>query len=122
LLEGVVHSVGSVVTNLSADQMIALVETLGVHPSYFFDRGRKLCIIDRQAVEIFRDETDSAIVHKIAKDLERNLSARFLKIHRRFITVHHNGYKIQCVSASRIRRQRAVRRGERAGISGGLSA
>jgi hypothetical protein len=45
------------IINSSAHHVLALAETFGVHPSYQFDRGRKLLIIDQEAIEILRDET-----------------------------------------------------------------
>ena len=39
-------------------------ETFGVHPSYVFDRGRKLLIINQEAMEILWDEALSAIARK----------------------------------------------------------
>jgi transcriptional regulator with XRE-family HTH domain len=52
------------ISNPSVDQVVALAEVFGVHPSYFLDTGKKLPIIDREAMEILRDETVSAIAHK----------------------------------------------------------
>ena len=36
----------------------------GVHSSYFLDKGKKPPIIDREVLDIVRDETASAIAHK----------------------------------------------------------
>jgi transcriptional regulator with XRE-family HTH domain len=65
LTEEVVEGIrnGSI-SNPSVDQVVALAEVFGVHPSYFLDTGKKLPIIDREAMEILRDETVSAIAHK----------------------------------------------------------
>ena len=52
------------IPNPSVDQVIALADVFGVHPSYFLERGKKPPIIDREAMEIFRDEMVSAIAHK----------------------------------------------------------
>jgi hypothetical protein len=45
------------IINSSAHHVVALVGPFGVHPSYLLDRGRKLLIIDREAIEILRDAT-----------------------------------------------------------------
>ena len=50
--------------NPSVDQVVALADTFGVHPSYFLDGGKKPPVLDQEAMEIFRDETVSAIAHK----------------------------------------------------------
>jgi transcriptional regulator with XRE-family HTH domain len=52
------------IANPSVAQVIALADVFGVHPSYFIDRGKKPPIIDREAMEVLRDETVSAIAHK----------------------------------------------------------
>ncbi len=46
------------------DKVIALADAFGVHPSYFLDRGGSPPIIDRELLDVFRDETVSAIAHK----------------------------------------------------------
>jgi transcriptional regulator with XRE-family HTH domain len=48
----------------SVDQVVALAEVFGVHPSYFLDGGSKPPILDREAMAILQDETISAIAHK----------------------------------------------------------
>lgn len=48
----------------SVDQIVALAEVFGVHPSYFLEGGKKPPLLDREAMEILRDETISAIAHK----------------------------------------------------------
>jgi transcriptional regulator with XRE-family HTH domain len=50
--------------NPSVDQVVALAEVFGVHPSYFLDGGSKPPILDREAMAILQDETISAIAHK----------------------------------------------------------
>jgi transcriptional regulator with XRE-family HTH domain len=52
------------IANPSVAQVIALSDVFGVHPSYFIDRGKKPPVIDREAMEILRDKTVSAIAHK----------------------------------------------------------
>jgi hypothetical protein len=64
LTEGALRSAGGVIINSSAHHVVALAETFGVHPSSLFDRGRKLLIVNQEALEILRDETLSAIAHK----------------------------------------------------------
>jgi hypothetical protein len=44
--------------------VVALARIFGIHPSYFLDEGMKPPIIDREVLEIFQDETASAIAHK----------------------------------------------------------
>ncbi len=51
-------------SNPSVDQIVALADIFGVHPSYFLDRAKKPPVLDQEAMEIFRDETVSAIAHK----------------------------------------------------------
>jgi transcriptional regulator with XRE-family HTH domain len=50
--------------NPSVNQVVALAEVFGVHPSYFLDGGSKPPILDREAMAILQDETISAIAHK----------------------------------------------------------
>jgi hypothetical protein len=56
LTEGALRSVGSVTINSAAHHVVALADSFGVHPSYSFDRGRKLLIINQEALEIMRDK------------------------------------------------------------------
>jgi transcriptional regulator with XRE-family HTH domain len=48
----------------SVDQITALADVFGVHPSYFLSGSRTQPLLDEEAMEIFRDETVSAIAHK----------------------------------------------------------
>lgn len=48
----------------SVDQITALADVFGVHPSYFLNRTKSPPLLDREAMEILRDETVSAIAHK----------------------------------------------------------
>lgn len=50
--------------NPSINKVISLADAFGVHPSYFLDQSKKLPIIDRELLDIFRNETVSAIAHK----------------------------------------------------------
>jgi len=52
------------IVNPSVAQVVSLADVFGVHPSYFIDKGKKPPIIDREAMEVLRDETVSAIAHK----------------------------------------------------------
>jgi len=52
------------ILNPSFNKVVALASVFSVHPSYFLEQGKKLPIIDEEALEIFRDEIVSAIVHK----------------------------------------------------------
>lgn len=51
-------------TDPSVDQITALADVFGVHPSYFLNSGKRPPLLDQEAMEIFRDETVSAIAHK----------------------------------------------------------
>ncbi len=51
-------------TNPSFDQVLALADAFGVHPAYFLDIGGKSPITNEEAMNIFRDETVSAIARK----------------------------------------------------------
>jgi transcriptional regulator with XRE-family HTH domain len=51
-------------TNPSMNQVVALADVFGVHPSYFLDTARKAPLLDEEAMRIFQDETVSAIAHK----------------------------------------------------------
>ena len=51
-------------TNPSMNQVVALADVFGVHPSYFLDTVRKAPLLDEEAMRIFQDETISAIAHK----------------------------------------------------------
>ena len=51
-------------TNPSMNQVVALADVFGVHPSYFLDPARKPPLLDEEAMRIFQDETVSAIAHK----------------------------------------------------------
>lgn len=51
-------------TNPSMNQVVALADFFGVHPSYFLDSARKPPLLDEEAMRIFQDETVSAIAHK----------------------------------------------------------
>ena len=48
----------------SVEQITALADAFGVHPSYFLNRPKSTPLLDQQAIEILRDETISAIAHK----------------------------------------------------------
>ena len=50
--------------NPSVDQITALSDVFGVDPSYFVNRTKSSLLLDRNAMEIFRDETVSAIAHR----------------------------------------------------------
>jgi len=54
---GALRSAGSVIISFSAHHVVALTETFGVYFSYLCDRGRKLLIINQEAIDIVRDET-----------------------------------------------------------------
>jgi hypothetical protein len=52
------------IPNPTVDKVAALAGVFGVHPSYFLDESGKMPIIDREALDIFRDETTSIIARK----------------------------------------------------------
>jgi hypothetical protein len=52
------------ISNPSIAQVFALAQVFGVQPSYFVDAGKRLPLIDAEAIEILQDETVSAIAHK----------------------------------------------------------
>lgn len=75
--------------NPSVDQITALADVFGVHPSYFLKRVERPALLDREAMEIFRDETVSAIAHKSLHlpDRERQM---ILNIIRQFEDLHED--------------------------------
>lgn len=65
LSEGDVEAIRtSALTDPSVDQITALADVFGVHPSYFLHGTKSPPLVDEEAMEIFRDETVSAIAHK----------------------------------------------------------
>jgi transcriptional regulator with XRE-family HTH domain len=52
------------ILNPPLNKVVALANVFGVHPSYFLELGKKLPVIDEEALQIFRDDTVSAIAHK----------------------------------------------------------
>lgn len=54
-------------TDPSVDQITALADVFGVPPSYFLNRAKSSPLLDQEAMEIFRDDTVSAIAHKSLK-------------------------------------------------------
>ncbi len=59
----------------SVDQITALADVFGVQPSYFLNGAKTAPLLDEEAMEIFRDETVSAIAHKSLRlpDRERQI-------------------------------------------------
>jgi transcriptional regulator with XRE-family HTH domain len=51
-------------SNPSINEVIALAEAFGVHTSYFLDRGEMASILDQEVLDVFRDETVSAIARE----------------------------------------------------------
>ena len=51
-------------TDPSMNQVVALADVFGVHPSYFLEAARKAPLLDAEAMRILQDETVSAIAHK----------------------------------------------------------
>src|SRR5215207_4473422 len=52
------------IPNPPVDKVVALASVFGVLSSYFLDKGKRPPLIDREVLEIFRDETATAIAHK----------------------------------------------------------
>jgi transcriptional regulator with XRE-family HTH domain len=50
--------------NPSMNQVVALADVFGVHPSYFLDATRKPPLLDEEAMRIFQEETVSVIARK----------------------------------------------------------
>ncbi len=65
----------------SVDQITALADVFGVPPSYFLSRAKSSPLLDQKAIEIFRDETVSAIAHKSLKlpDRERRMILNIIR-------------------------------------------
>src|SRR4029450_2884743 len=65
IAEGEVEGIrdGSI-PNPPLNKVVALASVFGVHPAYFLERDKKPPIIDREALEIVRDETVSAITRE----------------------------------------------------------
>lgn len=75
--------------NPSVDKVVALADVFGVHPSFFLDTARKPPVLDEETMDIFRDETVSAIAHKSLHlpDHEREM---ILGIIRQFEDMHRD--------------------------------
>jgi transcriptional regulator with XRE-family HTH domain len=76
--------------NPSVDQITALADVFGVHPSYFLERVERPALLDREAMEIFRDETVNAIAHKSLR-LPGRERQMILNIIRQFEGLHEGG-------------------------------
>lgn len=63
------------VASPSFDQVIALADIFGVHPSYFLNREEKPPLLDEETMRALRDETTNAILHKSIRlpDREREM-------------------------------------------------
>lgn len=77
-------------TDPSVDQITALADVFGVHPSYFLDRVRSSPLLDQEAMDILRDETVSAIAHKSLK-LPGRERQMILNIIRQFEDLQEGG-------------------------------
>lgn len=71
------------------DKVIALADVFSVDPLYFFDRGERPLIIDRDLLDVFRDETVSAIAHKSLHLPDREKQT-ILGIIRQFEDMHED--------------------------------
>ena len=74
----------------SVDQIAALADVFGVDPSYFLERAKNPPLLDSEAMEIFRDETVSAIAHK-SLHLPGRERQMVLNIIRQFEQMHEGG-------------------------------
>jgi transcriptional regulator with XRE-family HTH domain len=75
------------VSDPSVDQITALADVFGVHPSYFFNGTKSPPLLDQEAIEILRDETVSAIAHKSLR-LPGRERQMILNIIRQFEDLH----------------------------------
>ncbi|MDQ3658640.1 MAG: hypothetical protein M3338_03070 [Actinomycetota bacterium] len=75
------------VSDPSVDQVTALADVFGVHPSYFLNRTKGPPLIDQEAMEILQDETVSAIAHKSLR-LPGRERQMILNIIRQFEDLH----------------------------------
>ncbi len=71
----------------SVDQITALADVFGVHPSYFFNSAKRPPLLDQEAIEILQDETVSAIAHKSLR-LPGRERQMILNIIRQFEDLH----------------------------------
>lgn len=71
----------------SVDQITALADVFGVHPSYFLNRAKGPPLLDKEAMEILQDETVSAIAHKSLR-LPGRERQMILNIIRQFEDLH----------------------------------
>ncbi len=71
----------------SVDQITALADVFGVHPSYFFNSAKSPPLLDQEAIEILQDETVSAIAHKSLR-LPGRERQMILNIIRQFEDLH----------------------------------
>jgi transcriptional regulator with XRE-family HTH domain len=74
----------------SVDKVVALASVFGIHPSYFLDKGKRPPIIDREVLDIFRDETATAIAHK-SSDLPGHEKQMIPNIIHQFEETHAAG-------------------------------
>lgn len=75
------------VSDPSVDQVTALADVFGVHPSYFFAGIKSPPLLDQEAIEILQDETVSAIAHKSLR-LPGRERQMILNIIRQFEDLH----------------------------------
>lgn len=71
----------------SVDQITALADVFGVHPSYFLNGTKSPPLLDQEAIEILQDETVSAIAHKSLR-LPGRERQMILNIIRQFEDLH----------------------------------
>ncbi len=74
------------VSDPSVDQITALADVFGVHPSYFLNSTRSP-LVDQEAIKILQDETVSAIAHKSLR-LPGRERQMILNIIRQFEDLH----------------------------------
>lgn len=79
-------------TDPSVEQVTALADAFGVDPSYFLSRAKSPPLLDQEAMEIFRDETVSAIAHK-SLHLPGREKEMILSIIRQFEDSRHGAHE-----------------------------
>lgn len=69
------------VPNPSVDQVVALADVFGVHPSYFLERENNTPLLDEEAMRALRDEKTNAILHRSVRlpDREKEMILGILK-------------------------------------------
>jgi transcriptional regulator with XRE-family HTH domain len=69
------------VPNPPVDQVVALADVFGVHPSYFLESDKKTPLLDEEAMRALRDEKTNAILHRSVRlpDREKEMILGIIK-------------------------------------------